>query len=437
METAAIELCDRLSQWWDEAVRVVAVSTWDEGLMEQALGRLADVREVPYWRWSRVSGLVRAGDALGGQLTRDPETLMDKVLSMPAGVVLAADLWTEALPARVLRAIREAAGRSAPVMLVATAPPGISVPDTLRQDVVQWAVGDALGPRMRRWRESSHLDLRQAVEWQQIDTPGLELVDAAVGWDAVGGLTHLKAWAMQRALALDSDRNLPFPRGVLLYGIPGTGKSLSAKAWASAWGIPLLRLNWAGLLGKYVGQSEAQLMAALAAAERLAPAILWVDELEKAIGRMDEADGGVSRRLVGWLLTWLQEHEAPILLLATANDMEGLPAELWRPGRFDALFFVDLPDAQAREDILRIHLNHHRIASPGQYQGIGAELVNFSGADIAALVLDARFLAAERGGSLTPALLREASHSMIPWAETLGEEVARRRAWAKGRLRPA
>lgn len=431
-------LSERLNRWWREGVRVVELATWDEPLAERALARLADMRAVPLLRWSVVSGLSRPADPVGAQLSRDPETFLDKVLALPAGVVMAYDLWLDPLSPRARRSLRELARREAPFMLVVVVPPGSRLPAELQQEVVRLPLGDQWSPRFRAWRESPDPDLRRAVARQGLDTPGLELVTTHGGWSRVGGLDRLKAWSRQRARALEPGSRLPFPRGVLLYGIPGTGKSLSVHAWAAEWQLPLLRLHWAGLLGRYVGQSEAQLDAALAAAERLSPAILWVDEIDKAFGDASDAqDGGVSRRLVGSLLTWLQDHESPVLLLATANDIAGIPAELWRPGRFDALFFVDLPDMQAREEILQIHLRRAQVADGAPYRGVTASMQDFSGADIAAAVTDAEFLAAERGVPLSPAILEEAAQWVIPWARTLDEELARRRAWAQGRLRPA
>lgn len=432
------ELAQAWNAWWDVGVRLVAVETWDEGLAQAAANALAEMREVPLWQWSAISGLTRSDDVLGGALTRDADIWAEKVLAMPAGVVLARDLWHAPLDHRALRALRDVAHRSAPVFVIATSAPGCDLPEMLRHDMVRMPVGGPRGPLTSRWAESGIPSLQTLVHRQETRIPGLDWVQPAGDWSQVGGLERLKAWADERRLALDPARGLPFPRGVLLYGIPGTGKSVSVRAWAGSWNLPLLRLDWGGLMGRYVGQSESRLAAALKAAEDMAPAVLWMDELEKGVGAdADGHDSGVSRRLTAHLLTWLQEHEAPVLLLATANSMQGLPPELLRPGRFDALFFVDLPDAGARREILAIHLRRHGVLDPTPYLGIADVLEDFSGADLASAVIESLFRSAVHQVPLTPAVLAEASASIVPWARTLGEELAQRRAWAKGRLLPA
>lgn len=432
------ELAAAWHQWWDAGVRLVAVETWDEELVQAAANALAEIREAPLWHWSAVSGLTRPDDRLGGALTRDADVLAEKILAMPAGVVLARDLWHAPLDYRALRALRDAAHRSAPVFVIATAVPGSEIPDMLRHDMVRMLAGGPKSSLIARWAESGIPSLETRVRQQETRIPGLDWVRADTDWSAVGGLQRLKSWAAERRLALDPARGLPFPRGVLLYGIPGTGKSASVRAWAGSWHLPLLRLDWGGLMGRYVGQSESRLDAALKVSEEMAPAILWMDELDKGVGaESDGHDSGVSRRLTGHLLTWMQEHAAPVLLIATANSMHGMPPELLRPGRFDALFFVDLPDAEARREILAIHLTRQGVADPAPYLGIADDLEDFSGADLASAVVESLFRAAVRQIPLTPAILAEASASIVPWARTMGEELERRRLWAKGRLLPA
>lgn len=424
------------NRWWDEGVRVLVVETWDEEAVRSAAAQLAEIREVPFWEWSRVSGLIRPGESLGGTLTREPETLLDKVHAMPSGVVVAWDLWDESVSAAAVRAVRETAQRSAPVMFLTVSPPGTAIPESLSRVVVKTQVGDPSGPFFRRWMKSQDRLLARQAHHQDVDRPGLVAASPVPGWEEVGGLRHLRQWADERRLALDPTRGLPFPRGVLLYGIPGTGKSLSVKAWAGSWGIPLLRLDWGGLMGRYVGQSEERLAQALATAERLAPSILWVDEIDRALsGSASLDDSGVTRRLVGALLTWLSEHREPVLLLACANNVADLPGELLRPGRFDALFFVDLPDVHARREILAILLKQQGVSQTPDIMSVAETLEDFSGSDIQAVVTDALFLAAMDGRPLGLGHLQEASARTIPWARTLGTELEARREWARGRLR--
>ena len=288
---------DVLNQWLQAGVRVVLVNTWDEPEFLSQAQKLALRRGGPLWRWSRLSGLVRDGQTLQGALTRDPEVMLEKLLALPDGVVAALDLLTEELSATAARALRELSQSLAPVMLLASAPPGMRLPFGLQRSAAAISLGDPLGPSFRQWLKSPADELAGHIRRQQTEMPGLTAVGSSVNWDQVGGLAHLKTWAFEHKLALDPSRGLPFPRGVLLYGVPGTGKSLSVKAWAASWNVPLWRLDWGGLFGRYVGESEGRLMEALGAMERMAPGILWIDEMDKAFGlTASEDDGGVSRR---------------------------------------------------------------------------------------------------------------------------------------------
>src|SRR5439155_6628913 len=184
----------------------------------------------------------------------------------------------------------------------------------------------------------------------------LDYVEAPVSLDEIGGLRRLKFWLEQRRESL-SDEAVKFglepPRGVLMLGVQGAGKSLAAKAVATAWQRPLLRMDVGELYDKYIGETERRLREALRQAEQMAPIVLWIDEIEKAFASAaaQSSDGGLSKRMFGTLLTWMQERRSPVFLIATANDIEALPPELLRKGRFDEIFFVDLPDAEARQSI--------------------------------------------------------------------------------------
>ena len=189
----------------------------------------------------------------------------------------------------------------------------------------------------------------------------LEFVESPVSLYEIGGLRRLKFWLEQRRESLGDEAiafGLAPPRGVLMLGVQGAGKSLAAKAVATAWQRPLLRMDVGALYDKYIGESERRLREALRQAEHMAPIVLWIDEVEKAFASTSShgADGGLSKRMFATLLTWMQEHRAPVFLVATANDIEMLPPELLRKGRFDEIFFVDLPKADARKGIFAIHL---------------------------------------------------------------------------------
>ena len=275
----------------------------------------------------------------------------------------------------------------------------------------------------------------RVVEWFDPDPRGL---------DAVGGLDVLKAWLVARRAALSQKARafgLPAPRGVLLVGVPGCGKSLTAKAVATAYGVPLLRLDLGGLKNKYVGESEGNLRRALKMAETVAPCVLWLDELEKALGGATQgaADGGVSSDALGTILSWLQEKAGSVFVVATCNDVSALPPELLRKGRFDELFFVDLPTASERALVLAAALKAHG-RDPGTVDlpTVAGACADFTGAEIAALVPDALFVAfAEGERAITTADLTTAARAVVPLARTAADKVEKLRAWSKGRARLA
>lgn len=265
----------------------------------------------------------------------------------------------------------------------------------------------------------------------------LEFVEAPTSMDRIGGLTHLKKWLAHRELSFGEaarEYGLVPPRGVLLLGVQGAGKSLASKAIATAWKRPLMRLDPGALFDKYIGETERKLRDALAQAEAMSPVVLWIDEIEKgfASAAAESTDGGVGRRMFGTLLTWMQEHRAPVFLVATANDIAALPPELLRKGRFDEIFFVDLPDAGAREAIWRIHLTaRKRDPSAFDIAALASATEGYSGAEIEQAVLSAlhecyatraepstdRFIAAARASPPLSATKREALASLRRWAE--------------------
>src|SRR3954466_9333403 len=199
----------------------------------------------------------------------------------------------------------------------------------------------------------------------------LEYIESPVDLSEIGGLARLKLWLNQRQCGFSKEAaafGLTAPKGVLMLGVQGAGKSLSAKAVATAWQMPLMRMDVGALYDKYIGESERRLRETLRQAEAMAPVVLWIDEIEKAFASAASrsTDGGLSQRMFGTLLTWMQERRGQVFTIATANDIEALPPELLRKGRFDEIFFVDLPGPAAREQILAIHLKK-RGRSPGQF----------------------------------------------------------------------
>jgi hypothetical protein len=255
--------------------------------------------------------------------------------------------------------------------------------------------------------------------------------------DDVAGMAALKRWlALRRRPFLDPQgAGLPPPRGVLLLGVQGAGKSLAAKAVAASWEVPLFRMDFGALFDKWQGESERKLREALRVADTMAPCVLWMDEVEKGLaGGAGDGDTGAGKRMLATLLTWMAERRSAVFLVATANDIQSLPPELMRKGRFDEIFFVDLPDALTREAIFAIHLKRHAIAhEPAALQTLGAASEGFSGAEIEAAVVAARYEGHADGKPADPALVLKELARTRPLSVTRAEEVAALRAWAAER----
>jgi AAA+ superfamily predicted ATPase len=268
----------------------------------------------------------------------------------------------------------------------------------------------------------------------------LELAQADRGLDDVAGNAGLKAWLATRtsyfADPIEAARfGLAAPRGLMLLGVPGCGKSLSVRAAARAFGLPLVRLDPGRLYSKYVGETEKHLARALATAEAMAPIVLWIDEIEKAFDRgAGGGDAGLSQRVFGTFLTWLQEKPDGIVVLATCNDVTGLPPELLRKGRFDELFFVDLPDAAARRAILALHLERRRRA-PADFDldALAAASEGFSGAELEQAVASALYAAFSERATLSTKHLAAELAATRPLSMTMAEPIAALRAWCDGR----
>jgi SpoVK/Ycf46/Vps4 family AAA+-type ATPase len=272
----------------------------------------------------------------------------------------------------------------------------------------------------------------------------LEFVSRPKSLDEVGGLATLKGWLRRREASFTQagrDAGLPAPRGVLLLGVQGGGKSLCAKAIATAWQRPLLKLDPGVLYDKYLGESERRLREALRQAEVMSPVVLWIDEIEKgfASAASQSTDGGLSKRMFGTLLNWMQEHTAPVFLVATANDVSALPPELMRKGRFDEIFFVDVPSAAAREQILKIHFakRNIKVGSAGITPEQLALLVQASearsGAEIEQAIVDAQYASFEARRPLAAGDVHTSLQNSPPIAVTMRERITELRMWANGR----
>lgn len=283
------------------------------------------------------------------------------------------------------------------------------------------------------------------VAKQQVirESGALEFWPADQGEADVGGLDQMKSWLKKREVGFGPEAraaNIPYPRGVALIGIPGTGKSLSAKMLAGLWKLPLLRLDIGALFGSLLGESEQNLRKAFMLAETVSPCILWVDEIEKALAGSGASslNAGAATRVFGTFLTWMQEHRSPVFVIATANDIEGLPPELLRKGRFDEIFFIDLPTPQERANILAIHLSkHHRDYREFDLATHALATEGFSGAEMEQVIVSALYMAFGEGEEtrLADRHLAQAIAQTVPLSKSMAPRIdaLRREATEKWR----
>src|SRR3954468_7027060 len=268
----------------------------------------------------------------------------------------------------------------------------------------------------------------------------LEYYATSEGFSHIGGLSVLKDWLQKRAITFTQearDFGLPPPKGILILGVQGCGKSLCAKAVSTLWQQPLLRFDMGRMFGSLVGSSEENVRRAMAVAESVAPAILWVDEIDKAFAGSQSSggtDGGTTARVFGTFLTWLSEKSAPVFVVATANDISQLPPELLRKGRLDEIFFVDLPSEKEREDVFRIHLTKRK-RDPVNFDlpALVQSSANFSGAEVEEAIVSALYDAFYGGEELATAHVLAALSQTVPLARTMDEQISRLRSWAEGR----
>jgi ATP-dependent 26S proteasome regulatory subunit len=309
------------------------------------------------------------------------------------------------------------------------------VDNALAKSVVQ--AGGMLG--------SSAVEAVTAEKKQIIRKSGLlEYYDNTELIESVGGLETLKEWLRKRVRAFTDDARafgLPAPKGILLVGVQGCGKSLIARSVANMWRLPLLRLDAGRLFASLVGSSEDNLRQAIKTAESIAPAVLWVDEIEKGfsgVGSSNVSDAGTAARVFGSFVTWLQEKQMPVFVVATANNISNLPPELVRKGRFDEIFFVDLPSAAERTAIWRIHLTK-RNRDPGQFDLTTLAMASegLSGAEIEQAVIAGLYEAFDAGRPLNLNDLLDVLNDTVPLSTMMSEELNALREWAKQRARPA
>jgi len=290
-------------------------------------------------------------------------------------------------------------------------------------------------------------DIRDVVDAKKeiIEKEGvLEYYPVEESMDGIAGLDNLKEWLKKRKnIITDPDAakkfGLDFPKGILVLGIPGCGKSLCAKAVAMEWGLPLLKFDTANLYNKYIGETEKNLKKAIDTSEKMSPVILWIDEIEKVFSSVSpDHDGGVSTRIFGTFLSWMQERRGDVFIFATANDVSKLPPEFLRKGRFDEIFFVDLPGKDSRKNIFNIHLQK-REKSPADYdmEMLSSLTDGFTGSEIEQLIVSGLYTAFSSGCELTTDILLEEINNTSPLAVTMAERIDSLRDWAGGRAVPA
>lgn len=326
----------------------------------------------------------------------------------------------------------------------------VELSDSLREEIIHSAQGltaDEIESALARSLvEDKKLSVDKIIEEKkQIvrKTGMLEFYPSSNSMDDIGGLDLLKEWLLHRSKSFTDaarDYGIPYPKGILIIGVQGCGKSLVAKSVANAYKLPMLKMDVGRIFGSLVGQSEQNMRRAIKIAESLAPCILWIDELEKGFAGMSGgvSDSGTTARVFSTFLTWMQEKTKPVFLIATGNNVHQLPPELMRKGRFDEIFFVDLPDQREREQIFRIHLKKRK-RDPKKFKvkELGKLSDGFSGAEIEQLVIGALNSAFFEDRELTFDDIKAEATTQVPLSRMMREEISALRDWARLRARPA
>lgn len=472
---------------------VVGVETHEERRLERVLGRLAAHLGVSLWTWDAVTGLVHTGTGNAMYNTTRPEQLLAHLQRAGDGLYLLKDLHHHLNDPAVQRGLKNAAAnfrQDRRCLFIAA--PALRVPPELEKTIVvvplalprHGEIREAVRQTLESLEARIRLDVTPAemnrlidalrgltleeiertvlqvvLEDQALD-PGdiqrvleakrktlvrggvLEYVAAEVSLEDVAGLDNLKRWLDRRRGAFSEEAKqfgLQPPQGILLVGVQGCGKSLCAKATARSWQLPLLKLDFGALYDKYVGESEKRLRRALQQAQAMSPTVLWVDEIEKGLapGATDQ-DGGLSRRMLATFLSWLQEKQDPVFVVATANDIAALPPELVRKGRFDEIFFVDLPSKAARRQIFSVHLAR-RSRSPGEFdlELLARASEGFSGAEIEQAIVASLYSAFSGSRHLATQHILDELEATRPLSVTMAERIGALRSWAEGRTVPA
>ena len=476
----------------DSKVKLVLIESWDERRVLETLTGLAVRRGLNLFTWSITDGLRRgdfAGEAFAESNSHEPEAALRLIKADPqANLYVMCDLHPfladNAKLVRLLKEVAMADAAHAPTLVLVShackLPPevqryaarfNLALPSEdellaiVREEAARWSERNrnrrvrtdnrTLQQVVKNLRGMSHAEARLLARnlicddgaITQEDLPELnkakfELLDLdgvlsyehdTARFADVGGLANLKRWLGERQHMFFAGAGVDIPKGMLLVGVQGSGKSLAAKAVAGLWGLPLLRLDFACLYNKFFGETERNLREALALAEQMSPCVLWVDEIEKGLASGDQ-DGGVSQRVLGTLLTWMAERKSSVFMVATANVIDRLPPELVRKGRFDELFFVDLPEPEIRAEIFRIHLQRRELEpSAFDLAQLAAASDGFSGAEIEQVVVSALYAAQAQQQSVDNGTLLRGIQATAPLSVIMAERLAELRAWARGR----
>ncbi|WP_287588519.1 AAA family ATPase [Candidatus Borrarchaeum sp.] len=470
---------------------VIYIVSWEEGRVLESLSEVAQEREKEMFCWSITEGIkTQSGKEIDNSV-RDPLTALDYVYSVQRPLLFVLkDFHPYLKDPQVIRRLRDCAEevkKSNKTIIVVS--PVLEIPveleklitvidyqlpslktlerilrgiinsvkdnpkvdvnldDLTREQILKSALGLTMDEAENVFAKSLVVkktfdpELIISEKEQIIRKSGiLEYFHSTEKMENVGGLENLKEWVKKRTRAFtEKARNygLPQPKGILLIGVQGCGKSLTAKAVASLWKLPLLRLDVGKIFSGVVGSSEANVRRALNMAESIAPAILWIDEIEKGLSGVQssgQTDSGVTARVFGSFITWLQEKESPVFVIATANNIEIMPPELLRKGRFDEIFFIDLPSVDERKEIIRIHLAKRR-RDPAKFdvETIATKTNGFSGAEIEEAIISAMYDAFAEERELEAEDVLKGVDKTVPLSKTMKEKVDSIRQWARTR----
>ena len=470
---------------------IIAVETVEEARLDQILHEIAWEANLPYFVWDCNRGLQRTPGSGAVYKTADPKAAMDAVAEIDSGVFLFRDLEDFLQDHTVERKLRDLVNEFGPEKTVVFVARDGEAHQDIRELLVYYPLPLPSTSELREMLDSfiASIKGKARIELDEADTARIldnlrglttfeaqralsqavvadnafdeedvrllanikkrfiekdnlvEYISPEDNFTVVGGLDNLKQWIAKRKVAFaENEFDLPAPKGVLMIGVPGCGKTLCARAIANELRVGLIKLDPGRLYNKYIGESEANLRKVLKMAESLAPVVLLVDEIEKVMpsGEQSASDAGLGARIFGTFLSWLQDKDKPVFVVATSNNIRALPPELTRKGRFDEIFFVDLPDERVRTIIFDIHLKRRKV-DPGavNVEELVALTEGFSGAEIEELILSALYSVAGGAGPLTTELLKEELKTSIPLSRRDAERIADLRAWAGANTIPA